>query len=840
VGWADTLYRQNGTGWEVYGSDVTVAGGSFNFSGLIPGTYYVAETQQTGWIQTDGPRLPGDDVFIVTEISADPVTRLWGPVYFGNRSVFTKTFELTFEGDGPDSSIAFFARFWVDGETDPRPDLTLAYDSASGTSSNSVPMEYMDEITRVEWYATWNGHDVLLGETAGETIDKDITNYFKYNGGMGGYIESGLAGWIITLYRQDGTDWEVYDITQTVSGGSFNFSGLIPGTYYVAETQQTGWIQTDGPRAAGDDFFVVTEISADPVTRLLGPVLFGNRSIFTKTFELTFEGDVPSNTGFLARYWLLDETDPEADLQLLDLDSDEVFSNSVAVEYGTTIAKVEWWAVWNGYPALLGTDLFPNGETITESMTNSFTYGASIHCGKFEDVDSSAVWESDEDGIADWEITLYYMTPDGWKVYATATTGADGLYEFTGLLPGDYYAEEESRDGWTQTVGPAAEGEGLVTVENGDSSSKILFGNQRDGFTKTFELTGVAPVADAWVTYWIDGDQYTLALSHVGGIFTGKVVVPADTVIEMVEWWTSWNGEDVKLGDGAVEETIDSDLLNTFAYDSSVHGHKFMDFDEDGVWDTGGDFPDIPLSGWTIELYRMDSGGDWVKYAEAITDAEGYYEFNGVLPGTYYLSEVLQTGWMQTAGPMVIGAGSFDVEDGTDHGPIDFGNTIFAPFTDIEIDKIADKVVADPGDIITYTIRYRAFGDPATDIVIIDDFDERYVTVVSGQGLDVDAVAGTITWIDPDPLSEADGWRTLTYKVQVHEEMPEGTTNIDNIVVMTSSSGGGSDDWRVTVTKGIPYLPFTGGQFGLIVLAALMAAGMGLALKRRAVYVDGS
>jgi len=61
-----------------------------------------------------------------------------------------------------------------------------------------------------------------------------------------------------------------------------------------------------------------------------------------------------------------------------------------------------------------------------------------------------------------------------------------------------------------------------------------------------------------------------------------------------------------------------------------VNGHKYNYMDGSG------------LQGWTIELYR-----DGLKIAETHTDSSGFYEFIGLVPGVYNVSEITRTddGW---------------------------------------------------------------------------------------------------------------------------------------------------------------------------------------------------
>jgi hypothetical protein len=91
----------------------------------------------------------------------------------------------------------------------------------------------------------------------------------------------------------------------------------------------------------------------------------------------------------------------------------------------------------------------------------------------------------------------------------------------------------------------------------------------------------------------------------------------------------------------------------------SISGHKFNDVDDNP--ETAGD--DKPLAGWVIHLAGSAS-------ATATTDANGFYHFDNLGPGSYTLSEDLQNGWLQTAAP----SGPITAESGQDVPNQDFRN----------------------------------------------------------------------------------------------------------------------------------------------------------------------
>ena len=93
----------------------------------------------------------------------------------------------------------------------------------------------------------------------------------------------------------------------------------------------------------------------------------------------------------------------------------------------------------------------------------------------------------------------------------------------------------------------------------------------------------------------------------------------------------------------------------------TISGMKFDDINGNGRKDSG----DVGLSGWTIILK-----GPHGSTASTVTDANGNYSFINLGPGVYTLSEVMQSGWTQTAHP-----GSIVIRSGTTSSKDNFGNT---------------------------------------------------------------------------------------------------------------------------------------------------------------------
>ncbi len=258
--------------------------------------------------------------------------------------------------------------------------------------------------------------------------------------------------------------------------------------------------------------------------------------------------------------------------------------------------------------------------------------------------------------------------------------------------------------------------------------------------------------------------------------------------------------------------------------------HKYNDLNKNMTHDEG----EPLLGGWVFTISDGEADIASATTGSVAGEMFGKAAFTGLIPGTYTVKETLQAGWTSTTGvskQVTVVAGQTQT--------LMFGNAEeFLPFTelDLAIAKVANKTTAKPGELISYTLTYRNLGELAAEnFTIVDDFDERYVTVVDAAGGTV--AGGKITWTLPGPLALADGAKTVTYSVRVIAEMPVGTTNVDNTVVIShprdQNLTNNTSKARVTVTVAEEFLPFTGGEYLLLLVAAVMTAALGLLVRRR-------
>ena len=130
----------------------------------------------------------------------------------------------------------------------------------------------------------------------------------------------------------------------------------------------------------------------------------------------------------------------------------------------------------------------------------------------------------------------------------------------------------------------------------------------------------------------------------------------------------------VTVAQGVVTSTAPSGGSNAYDFlnfeNATITGTKFYDSNGNAIADD-----EMIVSDWTIYLDN-DADPNNGTTATTQTDDEGNYSFAGIAPGTYYVYEVTQAGWIQTYGedPYTVTVGGAGVQSGESASEIDFGN----------------------------------------------------------------------------------------------------------------------------------------------------------------------
>ena len=219
------------------------------------------------------------------------------------------------------------------------------------------------------------------------------------------------------------------------------------------------------------------------------------------------------------------------------------------------------------------------------------------------------------------------------------------------------------------------------------------------GLTYTIVVRNLGPstvvgatVADTFD--WSLGTPPWTASGTVGTVFVGAglgnlsqtVGIPARGSITYTV--TVAQVDPAKTGDLVNTATVqppagvfDPDLRNntdtdtdTMALDIYIGGYKWNDANANGLWD----MDEVGLADWTIYLDRDADPNNGVLES-TITGPDGDYEFEDLVPGTYYVYEALRTGWINTYN----GATEIVAESGHSYAgtwglaePLNFGNYV--------------------------------------------------------------------------------------------------------------------------------------------------------------------
>jgi len=348
---------------------------------------------------------------------------------------------------------------------------------------------------------------------------------------------------------------------------------------------------------------------------------------------------------------------------------------------------------WNSYdPALQASklDLSPNDiDGKRDRTAGAFTRleqqmnPASISGYVFSDADNDGHRDPDELGLAGVTVQVIPVNTLEPQQTVTLTTNAQGYYEATGLAPGTYrIVEVQQPAGYLDGRDEAGTVDGQrrgTAVNPGDRIEEIFLGGGNRGIEYNFgEILPVSirgnvhlsnadgdcysvcvacrPLPNVTVQLWNgQGVLLTQTLTDAQGNYAFADLAPGVyTVIELTPPGLIDAGAYVGTINGVERgEALDANTIahvellpgnHGVDYDfcehepSRVSGYVYHDRNDNGLREAG----EQAIAGVTITL-RNQSGH---VLETTVTDATGYYEFTGLLAGTYQLVETQPTSWL--------------------------------------------------------------------------------------------------------------------------------------------------------------------------------------------------
>jgi RHS repeat-associated protein len=369
-------------------------------------------------------------------------------------------------------------------------------------------------------------------------------------------------------------------------------------------------------------------------------------------------------------------------------DANGLFSLSGIAAGTYTLSEVVQPGFVQTQPASPGTDTLTvaSGQTVTGEEFGEYPTAA-IGGTVFLDTNGNGVLDNGEAGLSGWTVQLLNSSN---AVIATATTSSGGNYAFGSLLPGTYTVQVVEKSGYvassTASVTIADDNGKADTVNFGEfvpvMVSGEVFNDPTDSGTFVSGDTGLS----GWTVELVQGSQVLRATSGSGGLFSFSNVGPGSYILEVVQQ-TGWVATNSPVAIAPTSGTnISGEYLGEFQ-SLTISGLVFDDVAGNGTYASG----DQGLSGWTVDLLNSVHS----VVASAQTDANGNYSLTGVVPGTYTVEEVPQSGSIQTTAPAVY---DVTVVQGENPTGLNFGDFQLATVSGELFDDVKDHGALDPGD----------------------------------------------------------------------------------------------------------------------------------------------
>ena len=709
-----TLYKIGGT--EI-GTTTTDANGKYSFTGLEPSDYFVVFNQVSGYQFTTANVALDNAVDSDADIDYqdDPTRRrtslitlnagdndiTWDAGFYRLGSVgdtIWKDDDLDGVKDAGESGIAGITVILKDANGNVVANATT---DANGNYSftNLIPGTYtvvVDDSTLPAGYGqTYDldgtlDHETTFALASGENKDDVDFGYVPATASLGDLVwndtdadgvqdagELGIEGVTVTLHKA--SDDSVVGTTTTAADGSYAFTNLPAGQYYLVFTKPSGFAvspqdsTTNGGTDSNDSDIDAATGKTATITLTEGQnddtwdAGFNQVGSIGDTIWSDTDGDGEQDAGEPGiagvTVTLTDGNGAVVGTTTTDTDGRYVFEGLQPGDYTVTVTGL------------------PTDVRQTYDLDGTLDDKATVTLGALEnrnDVDfgyqplgtiNGTVWQdNDTDGTIDsgepnlGGITVTLVDDQGTTI-ATTVTNPDGTYTFTNVPPGDYTVKVDPTTvpaGMGQTFDPdgTLDHSTPISVTPGQTVDNINFGyvpgasvgdfvwndTNRDGV----QDSGEAGISGVTVKLYNSNDELVgTTTTDANGAYSFTDLIPGDYYLVFDKPATYF----ASPADQQSDDTKDSDAdpLNgktaTFSLtagqddttrdagfyqipnDSSVGDFVWQDNDGDGVQDNG----EPGIGGVTVIL--LDNNGSEV--GRTTTDGNGAYLFDNIPDGTY-------------------------------------------------------------------------------------------------------------------------------------------------------------------------------------------------------------
>ncbi len=546
--------------------------------------------------------------------------------------------------------------------------------------------------------------DIIQGVNAGYYTNADLTGFIWFDENQNGIqndIESGLEGFSVLLYRADGS---IESMSTSDEDGQYSFNGIKPGNFFIRVDLVPG-IAITIPNQGSDD-----SVDSD-VDGSNGPNGTANFNLISGTLEVNLDIGLilePSSIGDFV--WddlngdgLQSPNEPGINDVIVDL-----YYEDGSLRGTTTTATIDGVAgsylfetiepgnyyirfqAPNGYLFALpyeganagfdsnvteavasgSTDLFPLGAGLFLNDIDAGLYREStIGDLVWSDDNRNGIKDSDEQGLADIEITLYRI---GYGDYGSTTSDNNGFYNFSELPAGQYYISVDLEGEMQFSAKNVGGGDNDSDVNEAGNSDIFTLGYQEDredldvGVHPSTGLVGKEVWLDENGNGLKDFEEVLMANIEVNLLDAAGVVIrttatdhagqytfdnldAGDYQVEFVapmgyEFTKKNQGFDDSLDSDVSEEgmsdmvfvdpvNIVRDLDAGIFEEGSVKPEVWLDLNKNGIREAS----ESSLRDYTISL--IDGNDQVVASSNQYVESNSHWKliFNGLAPGEYYL-----------------------------------------------------------------------------------------------------------------------------------------------------------------------------------------------------------
>ena len=431
----------------------------------------------------------------------------------------------------------------------------------------------------------------------------------------------------------------------------------------------------------------------------------------------------------------------------------------------------------------------------------------------FEDNNQDLIIQSGEARLANVRLDLFRLENGNYvSTGHSTTTDSLGNYKFgieLGLQPGTYQVRETQPTGYFSVGAKPGKLDGVgvvgktisgnldwlteITIPLGDQhATELNFGEIRPssiggkvcvsegGFT-CFDATAVTrPLAGVTVQLR-DANGQVIATQLTAADGTYKFIDLRPGTYSIVELTPANLLEgDAKVGSIGGQLANGSEIrqiqlnggVNATDYDfcelvpSELSGHTYFDRNNNGLRDSG----ETPLANVLVTLWNEQG----TQVAQTRTDAEGFYKFTALKPGTYRVTEVTPTGYLP-------GKSAVGTIAGAQVGANDATGDVLSQ---IRLPSGRSGINYDFGELLPGSISGHVMVDTDGNC-IVDAVGDRYLEGVTVQLLDSNGVVIRTTTTDAGGNYRFDNLPSGTYSVR--EVQPSGLLQAGQ----RAGSGGG-------------------------------------------------